>query len=93
MGKYLSSLFWNCFFAEFELSSTQFVRLPVAPAGFFPSDEVIEALEHAHSDNPAGRMVDPFVKFLEYSHCFAMPHQLIRETRRMDRLTDRPLGR
>ena len=43
-----------------------FLSLPATDDSYQPPDDLIEALMHAHADNPAERRSEPFVQYLEY---------------------------
>lgn len=65
--KYLSPEFWTDLYTDFDLHSAIFTHLPDAPDGLQVSDDLLEALVPASSENPACRSSEPLQAYLDYA--------------------------
>lgn len=65
MGRKLSSKFWEGLYSDFNLNQTPADQLPNPPQGLDCRDDLLQALEAAHHDNPASRSTFPVERFLD----------------------------
>lgn len=68
-NQYLNSRFWTSFHQEFDLGAQRFGNMQSeddAEGDESVSDEILECLLQAHSENPAARKPDALLSYLEY---------------------------